>query len=141
MVTLCRLRFAWRLVLGAGAVILLSGCVVTGNRVSPLEPENGAHEPGWAEKQAAKVHLIDGSVVLFAKGYTQAGVVLRGEGERYDLLRRTRTLVAEVPLADVAVVEFYHREALFVRTLAMNLFGFWLTYLGFGMALSNAPIM
>lgn len=97
-------RGAARLVLLASLLpIVCGGCVFTRDGVKAVKLADGA-EPRKI-KEPAKVHLDDGSVVLFYAGFTLADGVLAGTGDRYDLTRRERTKVESVPLARVAAVE------------------------------------
>lgn len=67
-----------------------------------------------------KAHLKDGGVVLFAHGFEVDGELLRGDGEKYDLTRQSRTLVKEVDLADVAALEHYEKELLVGTSIAAS---------------------
>jgi hypothetical protein len=58
-------------------------------------------------KHPAKVHLHDGSVVLFPGGFTLQGDRLQGAGTRWDLTRTSASLVSRVPLDSVAGIEYY----------------------------------
>ena len=58
----------------------------------------------------AKAHLRDGSVVLFPNGFRVEGGLFKGDGEKYDLTRQTRSLVWEVPLSDVVLLEHYDAD-------------------------------
>jgi hypothetical protein len=61
-------------------------------------------------KHPSKVHLHDGSVVLFPEGFTLQGEFLKGTGTRWDLTRTSAMLVSRVPLESVAGVEYYRDE-------------------------------
>jgi len=107
---------AWR---GRGSALLvafvvvqfaLPGCVFTRSGVSPMNIEDGQVPPGRRTRSAVKAHLQDGSVVIFPRGFTLEDGVLRGAGERYDLTRRERKLVDDVPLDEVAALESYGAE-------------------------------
>jgi hypothetical protein len=61
-------------------------------------------------KHPSKVHLHDGSVVLFPAGFTLQGDRLEGSGTRWDLTRTSASLVSPVPLESVAGIEYYRDE-------------------------------
>lgn len=54
-----------------------------------------------------KVHLVDGSTVVFEKGIEIGDGKVLGEGFRYDIRLQGRTAVTEIPLADVAAMESF----------------------------------
>ena len=76
------------------------GSVATPRRVLPATLIN----------TPAKAHLRDGSVVLFPNGFRVEGGLFKGDGEKYDLTRQTRSLVWEVPLSDVVLLEHYDAD-------------------------------
>ena len=57
---------------------------------------------------STRVHLNDGSVVVFPRGFRMAKGVIKGEaGVRFDLLRRRMGSVESVPCDSVACLQVY----------------------------------
>lgn len=101
------------ILLAAGALTL--ACVMS----TTTRPVSLAvRAPARQVKTPLKVHLLDGSVIVFANGATIDSGQVRGTGERYDATRSTlqRQSVA-VPLDSVLGLETYERQINPGRTL------------------------
>lgn len=61
-------------------------------------------------RSPTKAHLIDGSVIVFAKGFEVKNDVLIGKGMRYPLTRQQGIAVTQVPLDSVACLERYKKQ-------------------------------
>lgn len=57
-----------------------------------------------------KAHLKDGGVVLFPDGFRVSGGLLKGSGEKYDIMRKSSTPIWSVPLREVAALEHYEKD-------------------------------
>ena len=81
-------------------------------RITPKAMDAGqlTVPPPLEIKTPAKAHLKDGGVVLFPDGFRVEGDLLKGNGEKYDLTRQSRTVVHQVPVEDVAALEYYDKE-------------------------------
>lgn len=98
-----------RLLLAALAVVS-TACVLISQRteVRSLDAVDGT-----VVTSPVKAHLTDGSTVVYPKGVTVAGGVLRGEGVRYDLTLAfiRQTAVDTVPLDSVVGMETFEAKA------------------------------
>lgn len=106
---------------GAAAVlaVCLSRCVVSrGLKVEPLTPAGVAKEEITSP---VKVHLRDGSTVVFSKGVTVAGRRLVGRGTHYDLALGSARAVTSVPLDDVLAMENFSVDEDTFTSLALTL--------------------
>jgi hypothetical protein len=120
----------WRLaVAGFGCAILvsagLSGCVFRGVRVRdhPLTASTIVRNP-------FKVHLRDGSVVVFQHGGAVGARYVTGSGTRLDATRQHPTLQDTVPLDSVLGIEVYQGHTNVWATTIGSLFGLGLTAVG-----------
>lgn len=85
--------------------LCLASCVkVHTLRVDPVDLT--VAEPIVVESPV-KVHLVDGSTVVFAKGISVADGTISGEGFRYDLMLRLQEPIVAVPVKDVAAIEAF----------------------------------
>jgi hypothetical protein len=105
------------------ALVPFAGCIFVRSGVHQLAVDAPQSDASRQVESPAKVHLKDGSVVVFPKGLTFDGEVIRGAGEQYDLLRAGRTPVEAVPIGRVAVIEYYTGEVSPVPTIAGTVLG------------------
>jgi hypothetical protein len=95
-----------RSVVLAFAVLLASACFIAGNvRTDPVDPAQGI-----TVKARARVHLIDGSTVIFERGFVVRESRLEGKGHRYGLVLGPPSPVDAVLLDSVVAVESYVRS-------------------------------
>jgi hypothetical protein len=90
----------------AGALLLplvTSSCVVYETQVLRLTP---ALNPVRVDRPV-KVHLLDGSTLVYADGVTLERDTLRGRGWRYDLWLNTAGGAQDIGLDSVAAMEVY----------------------------------
>ena len=99
-----------RVLLACVILMPFAGCIFVRSAVHQLAVDAPRSDAGRQVESPAKVHLKDGSVVIFPKGLTFDGEVIRGAGEKYDFLRAGRTPVDAVPIERVAVIEYYTGE-------------------------------
>ena len=60
-----------------------------------------------AVRSPVKVHLTEGSTVVFEAGITVADGQVKGDGQRYDLTLATSVPVSSIALDEVAAMERY----------------------------------
>ncbi len=89
---------------------LITSCTFIQTKVEPLNKNEIQESERYIIKSSAKVHLYDGSVVVFEKGFTVTGDTINGNGWRYNLTRRNSTSVKSVPIDSVACIEYYKKE-------------------------------
>jgi hypothetical protein len=100
-----------RLVLAAIALIAVA-CVISSSTRGHQLPSG----PVTVESPI-KAHLLDGSIVVYARGATISRTLISGDGMRYDPTLRHSVLVTSLPLDSVIGVESYEREVNPGRTL------------------------
>jgi hypothetical protein len=83
--------------------LLSASCVVYETQVLRLTPGHGT---GRVERPV-KVHLLDGSTLVYADGVTLDRDTLRGRGWRYDLWLNTAGGAQDIGLDSVAAMEVY----------------------------------
>lgn len=86
----------------------------------------------------AKIHLRDGSGVIFEKGFVTKGTMIIGRGLKYDLTRESSSEIAELPMNSIAVIECYSEEYQARASLlsyfgAICLIAFPLYFIGIGL--------
>jgi hypothetical protein len=97
-----RARLAGWVLLAAATI--LSGCIHIFHEVhvTQLDVRNPV-----AVRSPVRVHLKDGSVVVYASGVTASSTMLRGTGTRYDVLRQPLATMQVVALDSVVALETY----------------------------------
>lgn len=60
-----------------------------------------------AIQSPTKVHLYDGSMIVFADGFTMTETNVEGTGIRYDLSRQKKRPIQTIPKDSVAFIEYY----------------------------------
>jgi len=98
------------------AIALLTLCFFTGScmffTVTPERMEvTKKTASAWS---ATKVHLMDGSVVVFPRGFSMAKGLVKGQedGVRYDILRNKVGYVKSVPSDSVVCFQVYKEKFL-----------------------------
>src|SRR5438046_2581027 len=101
-------------------VLLVSACihVYQSIRPRPLDP----HTPVTVTTPV-KVHLVDGSTVVFLAGLTVDSAQVRGDGNRYSLTLRDSAAVNSIPLDSIVGMEAFEQSvngfpSFFVSVLA-----------------------
>ena len=113
-------RSASRVRLPLLVLLLVAATSCIFRRVDPV-PVTATAEQSVAAP--TRVHLIDGSTVLFATGFRSDGVHLRGAGVRYDVSLAVEDSVGEVPLDSVAGAEVVTGRVNTGATIAGSLLG------------------
>jgi hypothetical protein len=85
-----------------GLAIFAAGCVFHRVQVQQVIPRDAV-----VVTSPVKAHLKDGSTVVYAKGVTVSGGMLRGAGVRYDLALKQPTNVDNIPLDSVVGMESF----------------------------------
>jgi len=95
-----------KVVFVAACLILVSCVTVRSIDISPVEVGAESDSPVTIESPV-KVHLVDGSTVMFPKGMTIEGGRIDGQGFKYDLTLQNSEPVTVIDLDDVAAMESY----------------------------------
>ena len=90
-------------VLSAALGLVAGACVFHSVRVEPI----GSSADSLAIQTPVKVHLRDGSTVLYQAGVLRTRDALRGPGVRYGLTLRDLSAVSVVPLDSVVAMESF----------------------------------
>lgn len=88
----------------AGAAVLLASCVFTQLELRPVEPKAMA---GQNFPSGLKVHLHDGSTIVYAKGASASATTVTGDGTRYALDLSSQPFAAPIALDSIAAAEWY----------------------------------
>lgn len=88
----------------ASLTIFIAACVIHRLEVTPVD--TSVQEPTTVVSPV-KVHLHDGSTVVFPNGVSVERGVVHGDGRRYDLTLGEGTAVADVPTEQIAAIESY----------------------------------
>src|SRR5262245_21755562 len=103
------------------AVLVLSSCIV---RVSKVEVEpHSLPLQTRVFRSPVKVHLLDGSTIIFAKGVEIGSTELVGSGERFDLLLRPQGHSPRVPLDSVGAIESFREGTNGTASVVASLLG------------------
>jgi hypothetical protein len=86
--------------------VLISCVTIRQIEINPVEPNEDSTTPVVVESPV-KVHLVDGSTVMFPQGMTVDNGRVKGHGFKYDLTLQESTPVTEIDLEDVAAMESY----------------------------------
>lgn len=99
--------------------VTMAACAIVHTRVRDYHVPG----PGSEVNSPAKAHLLDGSTVVYAHGFSVQDGVLRGSGVRYGLTLRDSTRVSEVSLDSVAGVEAFESHVDVVSSAFFSLIG------------------
>ena len=116
------------------SLLLLTSCAIRDLEVTPVD--TASTEPVTVSSPV-KVHLTDGSTVVFEKGITVADGQVAGEGRKYDLTLDTSVRVSSIALDDVAAMENYQTPLQTGETVAANTLGVPMAVMG-GLVLAKA---
>ena len=87
-----------------------TACIITQTHVKPLDKQKVAESKNFFIGSPTKAHLIDGAVVVYAKGFELRDDILIGSGVRWDLTRNFGAMASQVPLDSVAFLEYYSKR-------------------------------
>ena len=116
------------------SLLLLTSCAIRDLEVTPVD--TASTEPVTVSSPV-KVHLTDGSTVVFEKGITVADGQVAGDGRKYDLTLDTSVRVSSIALDDVAAMESYQTPLQTGETVAANTLGVPMAVMG-GLVLAKA---
>jgi|SRR5690349_9746741 len=94
-----------RLPLAFSALLVVAACVISSTTHGGSQPPTGAS----VIRSPMKVHLTDGSIVVFAQGGAIGGGQVTGSGMRYEPTLQSATATTAVPLDSVVGIETYER--------------------------------
>ena len=119
---LVRHRVAYALV----ALLVIVACVISSKTEGTVLP---THAPTTV-RSPMKVHLFDGSIVVFTQGGSIGNGQITGSGMRHDPTLRTAIAISTVPLDSVVGVETYERTANPGRTFLYSTLATAATFVG-----------
>ncbi len=90
--------------------VIFSSCIFKETNVKPLDKEGISYSHDFLIESPTKAHLLNGSLVVYPKGFSVRNNILVGQGRKYDLLRQTNRPVLKVSLDSVASLEYYLKE-------------------------------
>src|SRR6266550_1834015 len=88
-------------------VLLVSACIHVYQSIRPRPLD--LHTPVTVTTPV-KVHLVDGSTVVFLAGVTVDSAVVRGDGNRYSLTLRDSAAVTSIPLDSIVGMEAFEQS-------------------------------
>lgn len=94
-----------RVMLAFGAVLVVAACVISSNTHGESQPTSAP----TVVRSPMKVHMFDGSIVVFTQGGTIGGGQVAGHGLRYEPTLKSATATTMIPLDSVVGVETYDR--------------------------------
>jgi hypothetical protein len=98
-----------------------TSCVYVSTVVEREDMSKRERQPEQSDGKLYKVHLVDGSMVLFKEGLEVREGALVGRGTKYDLTRTESGSVWMVPRDSVMLVLSYQEEAQTLQSVSMNL--------------------
>jgi hypothetical protein len=90
--------------------LVVSACFIYRNIVVESVERPVAPGDSVVVRTPVKIHLIDGSTIVFRRGMRVQGNVASGDGVRYDLLLRDSTAVSRLTLDSVIGMESFRTE-------------------------------
>ena len=95
-----------------GCIVLLcttnTSCYIHTN-VHSINTENIQRPKPFVINSPTKVHLTDGSLIVFEKGLQISNNALKGQGIRYDLSRQSQYPFSEVTMDSVVCLKYYKK--------------------------------
>ncbi len=89
---------------------ILSTCSFISTGVESLDYDKARKSGKFVIHNSTKVHLYDGSVVVYENGFEMNNEVIKGKGIRHDLTRQNVSSVALLPVDSVASIEYYEKN-------------------------------
>ena len=105
-----------RLLVLLAVIVTTGGCAILVRKVEVRE----LTEPATTVKSPVKVHMRDGSTVVFPSGATIDSTMVRGSGQHFDALQRGIGTVARVPLDSVLGITNYWNRTAVPETLLLS---------------------
>lgn len=105
------------LVLALPAAIAAACIVSTTTRGKAVPADSATRGQAVTVRTPVKVHLMDGSVIVFRRGVTVASDTIRGTGVRYSATLRDSAVVSAVSLDSVVGAETFERSVNAGRTI------------------------
>ena len=91
-------------VAGVGMTAVLASCVFTQLEMKRVEP---AQLPGQTFPSSLKVHLHDGSTVVYPRGASTTRTELTGDGTRFALDLTSQAMSGPIAIDSIAAAEWY----------------------------------
>ncbi|MFB3100487.1 MAG: hypothetical protein ACE1ZM_03480 [Gammaproteobacteria bacterium] len=89
---------------------ILSTCSFISTGVESLDYDKARKSGKFVIHNSTKVHLYDGSVVVYENGFEMNNEVIKGKGIRHDLTRQNVTFLELLPVDSVASIEYYEKN-------------------------------
>ena len=105
-----------RLLVLFAVTVATGGCAIHVRKVEVRE----LTEPATTVKSPVKVHMRDGSTVVFPAGATIDSTMVRGSGQHFDALQRGIGKVVRVPLDSVLGITNYRNRTAVPETLLFS---------------------
>ena len=90
--------------------MFFNSCVYIETRVQPLSVSDLRQSLNYHIEKPVKAHLNDGSVVLYEEGMEVLADTIRTVGIKYDISRKNSGKVNNIPLTEVASLEYYQKN-------------------------------
>jgi hypothetical protein len=90
--------------------IAFSSCIYMPTHIRSMNTARVQQSKTLTMKRIAKMHLTDGSVVIFEKGFEYQNGVFTGSGMQYDLTRENSHAVSEISIESVKSITYYERK-------------------------------
>ena len=87
--------------------------------VKSVDSEQLQKEQSIVNTIPVKVHLPDGSMIFFEKGFKVSNDTLTGSGLKYDINRSYISSVKQVPIDIIVYVQYYEEDAQKPQSLAL----------------------
>jgi hypothetical protein len=112
-----------RIAIALLGAILVSGFLAACAVILSKDPVATAHDVSIPIKieTPARVHLADGSVVVYAKGFAVERDTIVGSGMRYDLALKGQGILTRLTVDSVAAIESYRVETNTGRSVGYSL--------------------
>ncbi len=116
----CNLIRFWMIMFtGCIACLCVSSCVYTHTAVRSFDLGQVDRYPSVRSGKVTKVHLQDGSMVLFEQGFVIHDDLITGSGLKYDLTRQKTVPISSLPLGEVKAVVYYEKKLQPFPTIAI----------------------
>jgi hypothetical protein len=90
--------------------VLLTSCIFKPTKVEFLSKDEIKENVTFVIKLPTKIHLYDGSVIVFKEGFEATRDMVVGWGMKYNLTRSDSSMVQRVLMDSVAFLEYYKKN-------------------------------
>ena len=89
---------------------LVSSCIYKHTALKTIDMPSVQKSINLSVRKISKIHLDDGSMILFEQGFQIKNGKIIGSGKKYNLSRQDHITVSEIQMSDVKSIIYYEKK-------------------------------